>query len=68
LRPDGLDGLRLTCIGSSVRDGRQFADLFEPATGARYAFEPDDVVRLGADVRAFLSSRREGFVSYSGVT
>jgi len=67
LRPDGLDAVRLTCIGTSVRDGRQLADLFEPATGARYAFEPDDVVRLGADIRAFLSSRREGFVSYSGV-
>jgi hypothetical protein len=67
LRPDGIDAVRLTCIGTSVRDGRQLADLFEPATGARYAFEPDDVVRLGADIRAFLSSRREGFVSYSGV-
>lgn len=67
LRPDGLDAVRLTCIGTSVRDGRQLADLFEPAAGARYAFEPDDVVRLGADIRAFLSSRREGFVSYSGV-
>ncbi len=67
LRPDGLDGVRLTCVGTSVRDGRQLADLFEPAAGARYAFEPDDVVRLGADIRAFLSSRREGFVSYSGV-
>jgi hypothetical protein len=66
LRPDGLDGVRLTCIGTSVRDGRQLADLFEPAAGARYAFEPDDVKRLGADIRAFLSSRREGFVSYSG--
>lgn len=67
LRPDGLDGVRLTCIGTSVREGRQLADLFEPAAGARYAYEPDDVVRLGADIRAFLSSRREGFVSYSGV-
>jgi len=66
LRPEGLDGVRLTCVGTSIRDGRQFADLFEPAAGARYLFEPDDVIRLGADIRAFLNNRREGFVSYSG--
>jgi hypothetical protein len=66
LRPDSDDGVRLTCVGSSVRNGRQFADLFEPAAGARYAFEPDDIVRLGTDIRAFLSNRRERFVSYSG--
>jgi len=66
LRPEGDDGIRLTCIGSSLRAGRQFADLFEPASGARYAFEPDEIARLGADVRAFLSNRRERFVSFSG--
>jgi hypothetical protein len=66
LRPDGDDGVRLTCVGSSVRKGRQFADLFEPAAGARYAFKADDVVRLGTDIRAFLCNRRERFVSYSG--
>jgi len=65
LRPEGTEGVRLTCIGSSVRAGKQFADLFEPAAGPHYAFAPDDVVRLGADVRAFLSNRREGFRAYS---
>ncbi len=64
VRPDG-DGVRLTCIGSSVRDGKQFADLFEPVAGAYYAFERADVERLGADVRAFLNNRREGFRAYS---
>ena len=66
LRPDGEDGVRLTCVGSSVVGGKQLADLFEPAAGARYAFEPGDLVRLGADIRAFLSNRRERFVSFSG--
>jgi hypothetical protein len=65
LRPDAETGVRLTCIGSSVRGGKQFADLFEPAAGARYTFEPADVVRLGADIRAFLCNRRERFVAYS---
>jgi hypothetical protein len=66
LRPDGDDGVRLTCVGSSVRDGRQLADLFEPAAGAHYAFEPAEVARLGSDIRAFLSNRRERFTSFSG--
>jgi len=65
LRPEGTEGVRLTCIGSSVRAGKQFADLFEPETGAHYTFEPDDVVRLGTDVRAFLNNRRAGFRAYS---
>jgi hypothetical protein len=67
LRPATDGGVRLTCVGSSVRDGRQFADLFEPAAGAHYPFETDEVTRLGADVRAFLSGRRERFVSFAGV-
>ena len=67
LRPAGDGGVRLTCVGSSVRDGRQFADLFEPAAGAHYPFETDEVARLGTDIRAFLSGRRERFVSFSGV-
>ena len=46
--------------------GKQLADLFEPAAGAHYAFEPEDIVRLGFDIRAFLSNRRERFVSFSG--
>lgn len=65
VRPEGAASVRLTCVGSSVRAGKQFADLFEPAAGAHYAFEPADVVRLGADVRAFLSNRRAGFRAYS---
>jgi hypothetical protein len=65
VRPEGTAGVRLTCIGSSVRDGKQFADLFEPADGAHYAFEPGDVARLGVDVRAFLNNRRDGFRAYS---
>jgi hypothetical protein len=67
LRPAGDDGVRLACVGSHVRDGRQFADLFEPAAGAHYPFETAEIARLGADIRAFLSGRRERFVSFSGV-
>jgi hypothetical protein len=67
LRPAGDDGVRLTCVGSSLRDGRQFADLFEPAAGAHYPFEIAEIARLGADIRAFLSGRRERFVSFSGI-
>jgi hypothetical protein len=68
LRPDGETGVRLTCIGSSVRFGRQLTDLFEPAAGAYYPFDAAAVERLGADIRAFLCNRRERFVSYSGAT
>ena len=67
LRPAGDDGVRLTCVGSNVRNGRQFADLFEPAAGAHYPFDAAEIARLGSDIRAFLSGRREGFVSFSGV-
>jgi hypothetical protein len=66
LRPDGESGVRLICVGSSVVGGKQLADLFEPAAGAHYAFEPADIVRLGFDIRAFQSNRRERFVSFSG--
>jgi hypothetical protein len=65
LRPEGEDAIRLTCVGSSIRNGKQFADLFEPAAGATYTFAPDELERLGADARAFLSHRRERFVAYS---
>jgi hypothetical protein len=68
LRPDGESGVRLTCIGTSVRFGRQLTDLFEPAAGAYYPFEAAAIERLGTDIRAFLSNRRERFVSYSGAT
>jgi len=68
LRPDGPDGVRLTCIGSSVWNGRQLTDLFEPVAGARYAFEPPDIERLAGDIRAFLSNRRERFAAYSKST
>jgi hypothetical protein len=67
VRPAGEGGVRLTCVGSSVRAGRQFADLFESAAGAHYPFEAAEIARLGADIRAFLSGRRERFVSFSGV-
>ena len=43
LRPDRENGVRLTCIGLSVRAGLQLTDLFEPAAGAYYAFEPTDI-------------------------
>jgi len=65
LRPDGEGAVRLTCVGSSVRDGKQLADLFEPDTGNHYLFEPDDLERLAADIRAFLSNRRERFAAFS---
>lgn len=68
LRPEGESGVRLTCIGSSVRAGRQLTDLFEPAAGAFYAFEAAAIERLAGDIRAFLSNRRERFKSYSGST
>lgn len=66
LRPDGENGVRLTCVGSSVLAGKQLADLFEPAAGPHYAFEHDEIVRLAFDIRAFLSNRRERFASFSG--
>jgi len=65
LRPEGESGVRLSCVGSSVRNGKQFADLFEPASGAYYTFGPEDVARLAGDIRAFLSNRRERFTAFS---
>jgi hypothetical protein len=61
LRPDGENGVRLTCIGSELWFGRQFTQTFEPLRGARYDLVSDEVERLGADVRAFLDNRRERF-------
>ena len=58
---DGI--VRLTCIGSSVRDGRQVIDLFETAQGPQYALKPPDIERLANDIRAFLSNRRQRFAS-----
>lgn len=66
LRPDGADGVRLTCIGTEIRDGRQVTDIFEPLRGPRYELAPDDVERLAADIRAFLANRRERFTSPAG--
>jgi hypothetical protein len=61
LYPDGERALRLVCVGSEVRDGRQFADRYAPLTGARYVFVPDEVARLAGDIRAFLAHRWERF-------
>lgn len=58
---DGI--IRLTCIGSTVRDGRQVIDLFETAQGPHYALKPPDIERLANDIRAFLSDRRQRFAS-----
>jgi hypothetical protein len=65
IRPydDGI--VRLSCIGSSVRDGRQVTDLFEPATGAQFALNDPEIERLANDIRAFLAGRRERFVPSS---
>jgi hypothetical protein len=62
LYPDAAGGVRLVCIGSEVRFDRQFADAFEPARGSHYSLEADEIERLGADIRAFLSNQRERFV------
>jgi hypothetical protein len=61
LYPDAAGGIRLVCIGSEVRFDQQFASPFVPVRGARYAFEPREIERLAADIRAFLSNRRERF-------
>lgn len=61
LYPDGERALRLVCVGSEVRFGRQYADRYETAAGARYVFVPEEIVRLGTDIRAFLSHRWERF-------
>jgi hypothetical protein len=61
LYPDGERALLLACVGSEVRDGRQFADRYAPLAGARYVFMPEEVARLGADIRAFLAHRWERF-------
>jgi hypothetical protein len=61
LRPHDLDIVRLTCLGSSVRNGRQVVDLFEPLDGADYALTSRDMTRLAANVRAFLAERRDRF-------
>ena len=65
VRPHDDGIIRLTCIGSSLRGGRQVIDLFEPATGSLYALKPPDVARLANDIRAFLGNRRERFVPMS---
>ncbi len=61
LYADGESALRLVCVGSDIRFGRQYADRYQPPGGARYVFVPDEIVRLGADIRAFLSGRWERF-------
>ena len=61
VRPHDLDTVRLTCLGSSVRAGRQVVDVFEPLDGVDYALISRDVTRLAANVRAFLAERRDRF-------
>jgi hypothetical protein len=63
LFPDAENGgIRLTCIGSAIRWGRQIVENYVPAAGPQYPLDPGAVERLGADVRAFLCDRRDGFV------
>jgi hypothetical protein len=62
LRPGGA-GIRLICVGSEIRAGRQVTEIFEPAHGPHYDLGPHDVERLAADIRAFLSNRRDRFIS-----
>ncbi len=61
LYPDGDLALRLVCVGSEIRFGRQYADRYDPVGGPRYVFVPEEIARLGADMRAFLSHRWEQF-------
>jgi hypothetical protein len=65
IRPHDDGIVRLTTIGSSLRDGRQVIDLFEPAQGPLYKLIPTDIERLAIDVRRFLSNRREFYVPNS---
>jgi hypothetical protein len=65
LYPGPAGGMRLVCIGSEVRFDQQFAIPFVPARGALYAFEAGEIERLAADIRAFLSNRRERFAPVS---
>jgi hypothetical protein len=62
LLPDADAGIRLKCIASELRFGRQYTHLLVPARGNTYALEPAEIERLGSDIRAFLSNRRERFV------
>jgi len=62
VRPHDDGIVRLTSIGSTLRDGRQVIDLFEPAGGALYELFPPDIERLAIDIRRFLADRRETFV------
>ena len=65
IRPHDDGIVRLSCIGSSLRDGLQVTDLFEPAGGADYALTSPDIMRLANDIRAFLAGRLERFVPLS---
>jgi hypothetical protein len=65
VRPHDDGIVRLTSIGSSLREGRQVIDLFEPARGPHYALARPDVERLAVDIRLFLSGRRDRFVPLS---
>jgi hypothetical protein len=62
VRPHDDGIVHLSCVGSSLRDGAQVADRFEPAGGAEYALTSAGTVRLANDIRAFLANRRERFI------
>ncbi len=66
LRPHDDGIVRLTNSGTSVRDGQQVVDLFEPVGGPHYQLKTADIARLAGDIRSFLSGRRERFVPVSG--
>ena len=61
LYPEGPAGIRLVCILSDVRFDRQFAFPYAPVRGAQYTFAAGERERLAADIRAFLSNKRERF-------
>jgi hypothetical protein len=63
LYPGAAGGIRLVCIASDVRFAQQFTTPFVPSRGAQYAFEAREIERLAADIRAFLSNRRERFTT-----
>jgi hypothetical protein len=61
LYPDGADAVRLVCVASEVRFEQQFTTIYAPRSGPRYALDARDVMRLGTDIRAFVSNQRARF-------
>jgi hypothetical protein len=58
--PSQDGSLWLTCLGEPALGNRPLS-IFEPA-GPSYALTTLDLERIGADIRCFLSGRRDGFV------